>query len=139
MGIAATIAGALGGAIQPLASVFQKREERKQAVESAKIKQGTARQEGQDQITLTDAEFEAIGKNNENDTWKDEYLTLIIPSPIVLFLVGGLVAAYSGDTRMIEGTVAGLNALAAVGIDMGFLMEAVVLAGVSLKIWRAGK
>jgi len=131
------ILGLVAGAIKPVADIFVKRTERKAQRDALNAKVGMAKQEGADKVTLTDADFESISKQAENETWKDEYLTIIIPSPIVLFLVGGIYAAFTGDLRIIEGTVTGIQALGAVGVDMGFLMEAVVLAGVSLKIWRS--
>lgn len=124
------------GVVQPIAGIFSKREERKRAKESGEAKLAMAKQAGEQAVTLTDAEWEAISKKNEAGTWKDEYLTVIITSPLVGLLLGGVWLAFTGDARLLTGVQEGLKAIKETGVDMGELMYIVVLAGVGLKLWR---
>lgn len=127
----------IGGLVKPVADVFTKKEERKMAAKSADAKIALAKQSGEDQITLTDAEWEAKSIDANTSSWKDEYLTLIITSPIVGLLAGGVWFAFTGDSALLDGFNKGIEALKATGVDLGELMYVVVLAGVGLKVWRA--
>ena len=121
---------------QPALDAYKSRQERQAAKESAQIKIQMTQVEDQHKVELTDAEWEALAVQGLNSSWKDEYVTIIITSPIVGILFGGLWAGITGDRGVIEGMAIGLNSLQAVGVDMGFLMGAVVLAAVGLKVWR---
>lgn len=114
-----------------------KAQERKANRESGEMKLRQIKETGDQSIQLTDAEWEAQAANGMLASWKDEYLTIIIPLPIPMLLAGGVMLAFTGDSRLLDGTIAGIKAIEATGIDMGFLMSAVVLSGVGLKVWRA--
>lgn len=114
-----------------------KAQDRKAAKESGELKLKQIKQTGDTNIKLTDAEWEAVAAKGMLESWKDEYLTVIITSPIPMLLAGGIILAFTGDERLMEGTIAGIKAIEATGVDMGLLMSAVVFSGVGLKIWRA--
>jgi len=44
--------------------------------------------------------------------------------------------AFTGDYRMMEGTLAGIQLLDSIGVDIGFIITAVVLAASGLSVWR---
>ncbi len=125
-----------GSVISPIANIFVKREQRKQTKITAEAKLATAKINKEKKIALTDAEWESISKKNEDSTWKDEYVTIVITSPIVGLLAGSVWFAFSGDDRLLTGFSNGIDALTNAGLDMGELMYVVVLAAVGLKIWR---
>jgi hypothetical protein len=125
----------VGGLAKPVSDSYQKRQERKQARETGQAKLAQAKVESKKQITLTDREWEAIQADKSSTSWKDEYLTIVITSPIVVMIIGGVLAAF-GEERVLSGIAIAMNSLSGTGIDMWFLMEAVVLAGVGLKIWN---
>lgn len=125
------------GVIAPIAGVFNKRTARKQAQDAIKGKIAQAKENNATEITLKDAEWESLKAAQENETWKDEYVTIVITSPLVGILAGSVLLAFTGDARLLEGTVAGIKALSDIGVDMGELMYVVVIAAVSLKVWRA--
>ncbi len=121
---------------QPAVDAYKARQERKAAKESAQIKIQMTQVEDAAKINLTDAEWEALAVQGLNTSWKDEYVTLVITAPIVGILFGGLWAGLTGSKAILEGMAIGLNSLSAVGVDMGFLMNAVVFAAIGLKVWR---
>lgn len=128
--------GFLGKLIGPVTSFLGKRSDRKQAKETATAKLQMAKVTGKQDLQMTDAEWEAMSLATQNDSYKDEYLTVVITSPILLIIVGSVYGAWTGDPRIMDGTLAALAALKDLGIDMGELMYVVVLAGVGLKVWR---
>lgn len=120
----------------PVVDAYKVNQERKIAKETAVIKIKQTQLEDAHKVEMTDAEWESLAVANLNGSWKDEYVTIIITFPIVVLMLGGLWAAGTGSNVVIEGMAIGLAALANSGVDMGFLMNAVVLAAIGLKIWR---
>lgn len=135
--IASAIRGLAEGIVSPVAKVFEKKEERKRLVAEADGKLAMAKANGETEVTLTDAEWEAKSIDANATSWKDEYLTVIITAPIIGLLVGGVYAGVTGDVRILDGVNLGLAALKETGVDMGELMYIVTLAGVGLKLWRS--
>lgn len=127
----------LSGLTKPLTKLGEKYIDRKINKDSIKAKAQLAKQGDSTTITLTDAEWETVSKTAEQGTWKDEYITLIVTSPLLLILGGGVYQSYTGDTRLISGTIDALEALKVLGVDMGSLMYAVTLAAIGLKLWRS--
>ena len=121
---------------QPVASVLNKRQERKMAKESAKGKLALAKQEGQFNLEMKDSEWEVIGQQLQGGTWKDEYITVSIVSVFNLIIAGGILAAF-GDDRLLTGIGFAMQAMTQAGVDVGTLLTAVVFAGIGLKFWRA--
>jgi hypothetical protein len=68
-------------------------------------------------------------------TWKDEYVTVSVVSIFNLIVVGGLSAGL-GYPQILNGVAASVLALTSVGVDVGFLLEATVLAGLGLSVWK---
>jgi hypothetical protein len=126
----------ISGIVKPVSDMYNKRQDRKIQKDAGKSKLAQAKQQGETDITLTDAEWEAIAADKQGETWKDEYVTIIITSPIVLILVGAVWGGYTGDFIILTETVKGIKELKATGVDMGYLMNTVVLAAVGLKAWR---
>lgn len=120
----------------PLTKVASKYIERKTNQDSIKGKARMNKADNSTSITLTDSEWETISKQNENESWKDELATIVILWPMIGIMGGTVWAAFTGDMRLLEGTVAGTQALDALGVDMGELMLIVVISAVSLKWWR---
>tara|TARA_S200002703_G_scaffold156660_1_gene162782 strand:+ start:590 stop:985 length:396 start_codon:yes stop_codon:yes gene_type:complete len=123
------------GIAAPVIGVFNKRTERRMAKEAARSKLKLAQQEGQQTVTMTDAEWESLSVQVNENSWKDEYLTIVITSPIVILILGGILAAF-GHPGVLTGIDLAVKSIREAGVDMGFLMEAVVLAGMGLKLWR---
>ena len=129
--------GFLAPLIAPIADVFKARVVRKAAKDSIKGKSALASLDAETQITLTDAEWEVVKAANETESWKDEYVTLVVTAPVVLIIVGSAYAAFTGNVELLNGAVAGIDALNQVGIPMPELMTATVYAALGLKLWRS--
>lgn len=134
MSVASAVVGALA---QPFTKVAEKWIDRKTNQDSIKGKAAAAKQGDSTQITLTDAEWEIASKNAEDGTWKDELVTITFMLPIWMILAGAVHQAFSGDPRLLEGTLGGITALRELGLNFGEITFMVVLAAIGLKLWRA--
>lgn len=126
----------LSGLFQPIADAYKAKQDRQAAKESAIIKVQQTQLEDAHKVELTDAEWEALAIAHQDNTWKDEYVTLIITAPIAGILLGGVWCAVTGSTAILDGFNLGIENLTKAGIDMGQMMTAVVFAAIGLKFWR---
>ena len=122
-----------GAVAKPVATAYKSRQDRKQALESGKNKLAMAAQDSSYKLDLKAAEWEALSKQNEKESWKDEYVTIIITSPFVLLFVASIVSGYTGDMRYLGAVNMGIQSLKGLGVDLGELLKIVVLAAVSIK------
>ena len=120
---------------QPIASIFQERERRKAAREAASAKLAAATAQNVQQLELNKDEYEAIATQGLAATWKDEYVTVSVVSIFNLIVVGGIASAY-GHTQILTGVATAVQALSTAGVDVGFLLEATVLAAIGLSVWK---
>lgn len=123
----------LAGIVSPVAKIFEKREERKRAVGEIRAQSAAAEVDGKVAVNLSRAQWEEISKKAEPGTWKDEYVTLLITSPILVLFIGNIIAAFGFGTALIDANTASLAAMEKVGIDMGELMLVTVLAAIGIK------
>ena len=117
---------------------FTKKQDIKKTAEVAKAKLLHAKESNNQEISLTDAEWESLSVKTQDETWKDEYITVVITSPIVTLMVGNIMAAFGmpEGVAVVEGTKEAIKDLIVLGMDYGFLIGAVTMAAVGLKVWR---
>ena len=120
---------------KPVTDIFVAREQRKAAREAAQAKLAQGKAEGAQQIELNKDEYEAVATSGLQFTWKDEYVTVSVVSILNLIVVGGIATAF-GHPELLQGVGIALHALSEVGVDVGFLMEATVMAAIGLSIWK---
>lgn len=125
----------VGGLFKPVADIFAAREARKAAKEAATAKLLQAKAEGALTVELNKDEWEHLALPTLGASWKDEYVTVSIVSIFNLIVLGGITAAF-GDPRLLEGIGLAVSALSTQGVDIGFLLEAVVLSAVGLSVWK---
>lgn len=125
----------ISGAIKPVADIFVKREERKTQREALGAKLKQAKQDGVQEITLSEQEIEMVRTAGLEGTWKDEYVTLSLVS-IVNFIVAGAILSAFGKPELLTGMSTALTTLTAAEIPIGDLITAAVLAGLGLSVWR---
>lgn len=117
----------------PIANAYKSRQKRKQANERAQAKIQYAKQDNDYKLELNEDEWEALSKKNEGGTWKDEYVTILITSPIALLFIAAAASVLTGDNIYLEAVNKGIESIKALGVDLGELMYIVVLAAVSIK------
>jgi len=122
--------------IAPITGLFKQRGERKAAKEAASAKLSQLKQTDEAKALFTDQEWESLSVKGMNDSWKDEYVTVSVVSVFNLIVLGGVLAAF-GHIQLLHGIGIAMKALTDAGIDIGFLLEATILAAIGLKVWRA--
>ena len=125
----------LTGLFKPVASIINKRQDRKIFKETAIAKLSQSAQDDKQSINLNKDEWEALNVKGMDHTWKDEYVTVSVVSILNIIVVGGLATAF-GFPQVLTGIGTAIRALGDVGVDIGFLLEATILAGLGLSIWK---
>ena len=95
-----------------------------------------AKQAGELNVTLTDAEWESVSVQQNGDSLKDEWITATFLMLIWSVVLGSVYAAVFDSPEVIEGILAGIKLLQNLGIDFGLLTEVVVYAGIGIKATR---
>ena len=80
--------------IAPVAKIFEKREDRKNATIAIKGKIAAAEMSGTQSVKLSKAEWELAGQKLQGETWKDEFITIVVFSPFVTALVGAVLSVF---------------------------------------------
>ena len=119
----------------PIASIINKRQDRKAASQSAKNKLMQSKQDNHQSLQLNKDEWEQLQVIGMDTTWKDEYVTVSIVSILNLIVFGGVSTAF-GYPQVLEGVGIAVASLQTAGVDIGFLLEAAILAGLGLSIWK---
>lgn len=120
---------------QPVAAIIAKRQDRKMAQEAAAAKLAQAKASDQQKLELNKDEWEQLQVAGMDKTWKDEYVTVSVVSILNLLVVGGVASAF-GHPQIIQGVGIAIYSITEAGVDIGFLMEAAVLAGLGLSVWK---
>ena len=84
--------------------------------------------------TVADWEHEAIRASK--GSWKDEYLTLVFSSPLVLQVVGSIVYAFTGNLRLLEAADMIYSAFDRVGLDYTQIMLLIIGASFGVHVTR---
>jgi len=121
--------------IKPITDLLAKKQERKMARETAQAKITSARDTNATSVEMKDQEWEAIAVSMTKESWKDEYATVSVLSLLNLIVLGGILAAF-GYPQVITGIQIAVQGLTLLGVDIGWLMELVVMAAVGLHIYR---
>lgn len=125
----------VGAVISPVTELVKNHQKRKLVQEEVKGKLAEAKLKGNQEITFKDQELEHILASQKNQSLMDEYATISVLSVFNIIVVGGIAAAF-GYPTVLTGVIEAVNALHAIGVNVGFLMETVVFAAVGLSVWR---
>lgn len=132
--VSAAIKGLTEGIVAPVTNAYNKNQDRKQAKETMKSQIQLAKQNGEQTVAIRVSDWENSKADQESETWKDEYVTLVYTAPTVQMIIGGIWAAFTGDTVIIDGTIKGIEALNKIGVPMGEIIYVVSLAAVSVNV-----
>ena len=116
-------------------NVLNKRTERIQNKDNIAGRIALAKQEGQDRIELSLAEWENLKAKNENGEWKDEFVTVIILTPFITSMLGALLAPF-GLTELAEASTNQFMAIKDMGIDYSLILVMVISAAIGIRAWK---
>jgi len=134
MGLTVAITNALGW-IQGLVS---KMLDNKAAAKEATARLDQAKQRGEQAVTMSRREWEAIGKRAEGNGWKDEYVTIIISLPFVSTFIGSVLSVATGNPAYALAANEANNAIKALMPNYPLILEMVVGAAVSIQLIKRG-
>lgn len=123
------------GLVKPLVGMKNKKTDRKIAQDSIKGKLALVKEQGVQNVQLSESEWEQIGQTQMESSWKDEYVTVSIISVFNLIFVGAVAKAF-GHPEILSGVVEGINTVNEVGGDFGFLLKITVGAALGIYVWR---
>ena len=122
------------GLVSPITGAYGKYQDTKLAKEEIKGKLSMAKISGQQQIELTDKQWELLSKSQEPETWKDEYSLITATAPIWLIILGVFWFAFTGDVTLLDATKDSLGMIKTeLGIDMGLLAKVGIFTGLGIK------
>lgn len=127
------VKGFFSAIISPITKAYETRQIRKQAQETAKAKLVQSRQDNNFQLQLNEQEWEALSKSNEGDTWKDEYLTIVVTLPYLNTFICNMASVLLGDPVYAKAANAANDSLRSLGIDIGGSFDIVLYAGLSIR------
>ena len=123
------IAGVIGG-------VFEKREERKKVKVSLAGKLALQKDGNTAQSQFNDQEIDMLSKINEGESWKDEYLTVIITMPIPVLFISVFIGVLLGNPLLITAATNSIDAIKELIPDYGTLLYVTVAAGLGIRAWK---
>ena len=126
------ISGAVRGLVSPIMGFFEKREDRKRTIQTIHAKTAQARQEGETKVTLNESEWELIGQRLQGESWKDEFVTLVVFAPLITAMLGSIFAAF-GHPELSQAAAEMMRAIADMDINYGQLMYITALAALGLR------
>ena len=123
------------GIVAPIAGFFTAKTKANQIIETGRQKIKAAQIDGENSLNLTDAEWEAVSVEKNDNTWKDEYITVTMTVWIWVAMIGSIMSAY-GKPQVLDGVKIFLEVCTANAVDIGYLTIMVAGAAVGLKLWR---
>ena len=120
---------------------FKSSAERKAVRVQTKAKIELAKQNTENTIELNRSEWENLSIPGLDKSWKDEWVTIIITLPIVVQMVGTILAGFFGDERLLTASkemVDNLNNLfngGSLGLSFGDVAAVVIFAAIGLRVW----
>lgn len=130
------VKGFFSAIISPITKAYETRQVRKQAQETAKAKLVQSRQDNEYRLQLTEQEIDAIGKGNENESWKDEYLTIVVTLPYLNTFICNMASVLLSDPVYANAANAANDSLRGLGIDIGGSFDVVLIAGLSIRGYK---
>lgn len=123
---------------KPISEGYQAKQARRQAYETGQAKLTNNRQENAHQLELTDAEWEAISVRQNTDTWKDEYVTIVMTLPIISTFAGVFWGTLKGNAALLEAVAAANSSLLELMPNYQYIAASVILAAVGIKALKKG-
>lgn len=126
MGVFSSITSVVTGLVSPITSVISKRSDNKTRIKERQIDRLV---NAEDKV----AEWESIQAESGNNSWKDEYITIIITIPIPIIFFAVMYSVITGDPTIAEGAKAGVAALKELIPEYDQVLYVVALAAIGIK------
>lgn len=117
------------GIVSPITNLFVKRNDNKTKIKEKNIQRVM---NADDKM----AEWEAIQAESGNNSWKDEYITVIISFPVPTIFLAVFVSVILGDPIYAQAAKAGVDAVKELLPNYEDLLMAVCLAAIGIKAFK---
>lgn len=123
------LADIAGGIISPITNHFTKKNDNKTKVKQQQIQRLMNSDD-------KEAEWESIQAESGNNSWKDEWITLIITLPIPVIFISVVLSVFLGDPLIAEAAKAGASAIRELVPNYDELLYIVCLAAIGIKAFK---
>jgi len=113
--------------------VFNKREEGKQLERSIDGKLALQKNGNEAQVVFNEQEIDVISKRNEGQTWKDEYITIIMTMPLVMLFLAVFFGILLNRPDLIEASIQANKAIKELVPNYQELLAATIFAGLGIR------
>ena len=117
------------GLVSPITNLFAKRNKNKTKVKQQQIQRLMNSDD-------KEAEWEAIQAEGGNNSWKDEWITLIITMPIPVIFISVILSVLLNDPLIAEAAKAGTAAIKELVPNYAELLYIVCLAAIGIKAFK---
>lgn len=123
------LADIASGLVSPITNHFTKKNDNKTKVKQQQIQRLMNSDD-------KEAEWEAIQAESGNNSWKDEYITVIISFPVPTIFIAVFVSVITGNAIYAEAAKAGIDAVKELLPNYEDLLMAVCLAAIGIKAFK---
>lgn len=123
------LADIASGIVSPITNHFTKKNDNKTKVKQQQIQRLMNADD-------KEAEWEAIQAESGNNSWKDEYITVIISFPVPVIFIAVFFSVVFGDPIYAQGAKAGVDAIKELLPNYEDLLMAVCLAAIGIKAFK---
>lgn len=88
---------------------------------------------GEQNVSMSIQQWQAMSLKGNEDSWKDELITVVFLSPIATIMFGSVYGAITGDMNIVNGMKEAIAVLNGIGGQFGDMMVAVVYAGIGIQ------
>lgn len=123
------LADVASGLISPITNHFTKKNDNKTKVKQQQIQRLMNSDD-------KEAEWESIQAESGNNSWKDEWITLIITLPIPVIFISVILSVLLDDPLIAEAAKAGTEAIKELVPNYAELLYIVCLAAIGIKAFK---
>lgn len=122
----------IAGIAKAAGKFLRKREERKVAIATIKNAAVMAKGESEHAVVMSDKEWELVSKANETGTWKDEFVTLVLYTPLIALIIG---AFFTPELSLFDSAKKAIDTINTLDTENGYgkILWVVTLAALGLK------
>jgi len=132
----ASVVSVLSQAISPVMGYFEKKEQRKTTEKGIAGKIAMKKDDNAAQVDFNNQEWEIISKRGEPDSWKDEWVTIVITMPLVFHYLSVFFGVLLNRPEIIEASSAALVSFKDLVGDYGLLLTIVICAALGIKVLK---
>lgn len=126
----------IGGIVETVGGFFAKREERKSLEKQIDGKIAMQKENNETQVVFNEQEIDIIAKRNEGQTWKDEYITIIMTVPLITIFLATLFGILLGKPEYMEAASEAVNQVNLLVPNYQELLGLTIVAGLGLRAYK---